>query len=233
MCVPRRLYKYLCGCHVQGLVDGQLLFRSLSYFRQVEHAGRGDIYEGMHVDHPEGGVTITNLSRGTVTKGDFAFINRVRPDLIYCLCFSQRLHPHLFDEFSSDSCVEVTDVSEFLRRVALAVEGLKSPPDWELMHRPVEYYASNQTVQVNIKEPRNLPFFKLSSFSQQSEYRLVAAPSSAFHLIQEIVDTAAYDFSTGAAGGATREIRLQVGSIEDIAIVHKYRRGASSSSLAS
>jgi hypothetical protein len=230
MSVPRRLYKYLPDRYVEDFVKGRLLFRSLSCFRGIEHGGRGDVHEGMHVDHPDNDVTITNLSKGTVMRGNFSFVNQTRADLIYCFCLSQRLHLSLFDEFSSDRCVEIVDVSGFLHRAMRAVARLRSASDWEFLHRPVEYYESNEAPANNIKEPRNLAFFKPSSFSHQDEYRLVAARTSSFQLTQEIVHVDAYDFSHDVREQPKREIRFRAGPIEDILIVHDCARDASSSS---
>ncbi|MCK4392391.1 hypothetical protein KAX17_05755 [Candidatus Bipolaricaulota bacterium] len=226
MSVPRRLYKYLPDRYVEDFVKGRLLFRNLSYFRGIERGGRGDVYEGMHVDHPDNDVTITNLSKGTVMRGDFTFVNRTRADLIYCFCLSQRLHLSLFDEFSSDRCVEIIDVSEFLHRARCAVTRLKSASDWEFLHRPVKYYEGDKASGADIKESRNLAFFKPLSLSHQDEYRLVAARTSSFQLIQEIVRADAYDFSHDVGEQPKREIRFRAGSIEDIVIVHKCARDA-------
>ncbi len=224
MSIPRKLYKYLPEPYVKDFVKGRILFRNLSYFRGIEHGGRGDVHEGMHVDHPDNVVTCANLSKGTVTTANSAFTNRTRADLIYCFCLSQRLHLSLFDEFSSDRCVEIVDVSEFLHRAKHAVGRLKSASNWEFLHRPVKYYEVNKATGSNIKEPRNLAFLKRLSFSHQEEYRLVAARTSSFQLIQEIVRMDAYDFSHDVGEQPKREIRFRAGSIEDIVIVHKCAR---------
>jgi hypothetical protein len=74
---------------------------------------------------------------------------------------------------------------------------------------------------VDVKNPRNLPFFKLEKFSHQTEYRLVMARRQAFKLIQEIVDAPRYDFSGEAENSKTREIRFKLGPLADITRIHR------------
>ena len=107
---------------------------------------------------------------------------------------------------------------------------LKCASEWEFLQRPVKYYEGNKATGANVKEPRNLAFFKPLSLSHQDEYRLVAAHTSSFQLTQEIVHADAYDFSHDVGEQPKREIRFRAGSIEDIVIVHECARDASSSS---
>jgi hypothetical protein len=219
---PQRLYKYLPSRFADDFVRrGIVLFRSLSYFRQTEDPERGDPFESMHVDRPGGGVSITNQRTGTVITGDFAFINRVQADLIYCFCLSRRKNPELFKQFQSDVCVEIKDVTEFHRRWRRAVNKLKSSAEWELLHGDVTYFRMDRASPIDVKNPRNIPFFKLEKFSHQNEYRLVTARRKALTLIQEIVDTPRYDFSEQARKFKNREIRFKLGNLDDITLMHR------------
>ena len=220
--LPARLYEYLPGRYLNSVVKaGKLLFRSLSYFQTMEDPERGDPFESMHVDRPGGGVAISAPEKGIHLTGDFAFINRVRSDQVYCFCLSYRKKEALFTQFGCDTCVEIFDVPEFLRRCQRAVTGLRSSRDWEFVHRCVEYFRVDGMASSDIKNPRNAPFFKLDKFVHQAEYRLVAARKDAFELIREIVNPAGYDFSAAVKGMPTRQICFQLGSLADISCVHR------------
>lgn len=52
------LYKYMPSRFVGSFLEGQLMLRNLSYYRQCEDPARGDLYEGRHIDRPGGGVVI-------------------------------------------------------------------------------------------------------------------------------------------------------------------------------
>jgi hypothetical protein len=186
--LPHRLYKYLPNQYVEAVVkQGKLIFRTLSYFQQAEDPERGDPFESMHVERPGSGVTITNLRTNQSHTDDFAFINRNSADRIYCFCLSHRKEAELFRQFRSNACVEILDVPEFLRRWRRAVSRLKSSSEWELLHRDVEYYHVARPALADIKDPRNLPFFKREIYAHQDEYRLVAARTRDLKLIQELV----------------------------------------------
>ena len=215
------LYKYLPARFVNDVVGrGILLFRSLSYYQRAEDPQRGDPFESMHLDRPGSDVRITNLRTGEVRIGDFAYINRVQSDQIYCFCLSRRKDAELFAQFESDACIEICDVRQFFFRWQRAVRRLKSSDDWQTLHRAVTYFVVDQPTTANIKDPKNLPFLKLAKFAHQDEYRLVAARGSAFELIQEIVDAPQHDFIADVKRYKIREIRFQLGSLSDIARVH-------------
>ena len=219
--LPTRLYKYLPRRYLNRVVNGgNLLFRSLSYFQTMEDPERGDPFESMHIDLPGGGVTISAPEKGIRLTGDFAFINRVRSDQIYCFCLSHLKEEALFKQFGCDTCVEILDVPEFLRRCERAVTRLRSSRDWEFAHRYLEYFRVDRVASLDIKDPHNTPFFKLDKFVHQAEYRLVAARSGAFKLIQEIVNPTGYDFSAAVSTTPTRQINFQLGSLIDITSVH-------------
>jgi hypothetical protein len=220
--LPHRLYKYLPSRFAEDFLSrGILLFRSLSYFRQAEDPERGDPFESSHIDRPGSGVSITNHRTGRVITGDFAFINRLQSDLIYCFCLSRLKNLELFKQFQSDVCVEIKDVTEFLRRWRRAESKIKSFAEWELLHRDVTYFRMDRASSIDVKNPRNLPFFKLEKFCHQNEYRLVTARQKAFTLIQEIVDAPNYDFSKHKGNLKSREIRFKLGKLDDITSIHR------------
>src|SRR5260370_40832235 len=143
--LPTCLYKYLPRCYLNRVVNGgNLLFRSLSYFQTMEDPERGDPFESMHIDLPGGGVTISAPEKGIRLTGDFAFINRVRSDQIYCFCLSRRKEEDLFTQFGCDTCLEILDGQEFFGRCKRAISRLRSSPDWSLAHRPAEYFRGDR-----------------------------------------------------------------------------------------
>ena len=72
-------------------LDGKLLFRSLSYFRDVEDKNvREDQNEGNAVFRPEGGLVINNETRGTtLTLPGYAFESRVKQHENLCILHEQ------------------------------------------------------------------------------------------------------------------------------------------------
>ncbi|MFI5353627.1 MAG: hypothetical protein ACHQZS_11780 [Candidatus Binatales bacterium] len=79
----------------------------------------------------------------------------------------------------------------------------------------------DRAVSTDIKNPDNLPFFKLARFAHQREYRLVTARKRAFQLTRQIVDPRGYDFAASSEESQVREIRFKLGSLADITRVHR------------
>ena len=73
------VYKYFSEHkYAEAFLHGQVLFRSLAYFRDIEDAVRGDEYEGTSKFLPEGGVVVRNQPRGTTLTVPMAFESSVR-----------------------------------------------------------------------------------------------------------------------------------------------------------
>src|SRR5437667_12495744 len=101
-----KLYKYLPEQFVPSLLDGNILFRNLVFFKSVEYDPRTDLHEGTHIDSPDNLVTLE--SRGFSVQGRFAFHTKLKkPEFVYCFCTSLHLTPAL-TKFGG-ACVEIPD----------------------------------------------------------------------------------------------------------------------------
>jgi hypothetical protein len=217
------LYKYLPSQYADAVIkEGKLLFRNLSYFRQYEDRIRGDPIEGIHMDAPDRGFTITNLTRGFSITGNFSFLNSIDQDNVFVFCLSKTFAVELFEEFSCDACIVIKNPDKFIARCRHAVKKLKRhglADKKGLIHRSVDYYKFNEAVEKSVKDPLNLPFFKAIRFSHQDEYRIVFGYPGAFKLTQRIIDNSVFDLAAEIRRGTPREHLLIVGNIEDIAEV--------------
>lgn len=201
---------------------GLILFRNLTYFRQYEDNRRGDPLEGFHRDNPDNGMTIKNLTKGTMLKDrDISFLNSTNTDLIFVFCLSISHKNNLYDEFETNTCIEITDADEFTRRVRLAVKKLLSTHKTGLLSGKVNYYFPNQPCDFDIHDPKNLPFAKGKYYAHQEEFRLVfGTTKKAFDLKMQLVCNRGYDFLGEAKKGNAKEKFIRIGSIQDIVKVH-------------
>lgn len=74
--------------HAEAFLNGQVLFRSLSYFRDNEDAVRGDEYEGTSKYLPDGGLVIHNQTQGKTFTIPMAFESSVLAHEIFVFCTS-------------------------------------------------------------------------------------------------------------------------------------------------
>lgn len=214
---PKALYKYLPSRFVDSVAkEGKILFRNLTYFRKFTDQVRGDHIEGMHVDNPDNDVTLSLVGGGSTVVGDFSFVNQVLQDEVYAFCMSQRYDCALYDEFESDACIVINDVRSFVARCKTAVRRYPSLAKRGILHKAVDYYEHNKPAPNNIKDPRNLPFFKNVRFRKQNEYRLVFGTKKGLSLHMKIVDNKKYRFDQAALKGKSKEKILRIGSTEDL-----------------
>jgi hypothetical protein len=218
--IPSRLYKYLPYRFVRVFLErGDLLFRNLSYFRQIEEKGRNDFLEGLHMDYPDHDVTLDTTDGRIHWQGRAAFLNSVNADRVFVFCLSDTLAPELFVEFNADTCVEILDPKEFIARCERVVSRQKRFSEARLLHGQVEYYAPEGAAVGNVKDPRCIPFFKHVSYAHQREYRLATALSHGLRLTQRIVREG-FTFDEEVANARPANRHLFIGAISDLAVVH-------------
>lgn len=214
------LYKFLPQQFVASLLDGNILFRNLVYFKKLEGNPRWDSFEGRHVDAPDHDVQVENLTTGQKFKGPFAFHNSIaNPEKVFCFCTSL----HVSDEMKKygSACVVITEPMEFERRLELALirrDRIAAVDKPMLIAGPVKYFDQAKPAPdgVDIKNARHLPFLKRSRYSTDAEYRFVFARRGGFVLKQQLImDRQEED--DDVAKLPSREITLQIGSIRDIA----------------
>lgn len=217
---PTRLYKYLPSKYLTKVVErGDLLFRNLSFFRQSEAEGRRDLLEGLHMDKPDNDLTLQTLDGRKTWKGQGAFLNSINSNKLFAFCLSEKHTPALYDEFEADACIEILHPDEFLHRCDATISRQRRFSDSGLIHGEVEYYAPNKSAKRNVKDPRQIPFFKHEAYHHQLEYRLVVALHGGLQLTERIVNHL-FSFEEDVASGRPDHRHVFIGSITDIVKIH-------------
>ena len=175
------LYKYLPSKYLDAFVGrGELLFRSLSYFRNFEELQvRGDPFEGKRLYKPSGGLEITKTSTGEKVLLPAAFEASVRDREIFVFCLSKKLSPELAQVFKTDACVEITEPALLLARLRSALQLRRWVRGARLLHGPVNYYSSEDPPLAEWAVPQRMVMRKTIEYSDQDEYRLAFARGGA------------------------------------------------------
>lgn len=216
---PTKIYKGLKEEYAPNLLDGNVLFKSISYFIRTEDKLRNDGFEGRHVDGPNHDVTLEVLTTGKRIKGQFEFHNvSGKPDRIFGFCTS--MEEAVCAKFGG-ACVEIFDVQEFASRVEKALKRLARLIRLEtplLLARPVTYYQTNEPApsHVNVKNANDLVFVKPTRYSSEKEFRFVFSRTGGRELVQKLV-TKVYRPIDDIQGVIDREQLLKIGTIKDIA----------------
>jgi hypothetical protein len=118
--LKKRLYRSFDDVKwAEQMMQGVMRFHSLAYYRDYEEQEvRGDGNEGTSVYQPEGGLLITNQTQRTQSvQPDTSFESEVKAGEIFVYCLSKADTPRIRGAFNAVSCVEITNVPAFLRRV--------------------------------------------------------------------------------------------------------------------
>ena len=212
------LYKYLPARFAEAFVErGEVLFRTLSYFRKVEHAARGDEIEGVHVDAPDHDVSLTVARLGKTFVGRYRMLNSVEQEHVFVFCCSQTYSEDLLREFNCDRCVAIVDPAAFFLRCRTAAKRQAVLVSPGLIHRSVTYYMPHEASELAIDDPHTLPFLKHASFSAQDEYRAIFATPGGFRITRRIV-LPQFTFAEEIERARTSECLLRLGNLRGIAI---------------
>jgi hypothetical protein len=181
----RALYKYFSERKwAEEFLKGELLFHSLSYFRDYEDNNvRGDQNEGTVIFRPDNGLVVNNLTQGTTfLLPGYAIESAVKQEEIFVLCASRSFTDKLRDRFQAVVCVEIRCVETFCNRIAAAL-----PPAATFPGRPgrnrigqrVQYYKETEAGNPRWALPDVIATSKVDSYAWQEEFRLVFSLTNA------------------------------------------------------
>jgi len=212
----RSLYKYFSELkYAEAFLDGEMLFRSLAYFRDSEDAVRGDEYEGTSKFLPDGGLVVNNRTQGTTFTLPMAFESSVKAHEIFVYCVSQALRPDIAKEFNAVACVEITKIAMLCGRIRETL-----PATAAFRARPVDYYPQTQGGTPRWALPDQIATSKLDRWVSQDEYRFVFSLTDALGF--EKVETRLIDRKSRPISKpeehACRLLKLR--SLRDICILH-------------
>jgi hypothetical protein len=222
-----RIYKYMSEKYLYRFINnGEVLFHSLSYFRNYEDAQiRGDLYEGTRKFHPNEGLTITKTKTGETFKIQYSFESTAKEDDIFVFCTSTLLSSELAKLFDADVCVEICDLTKFISMLHAAIIRRSRVKNETLLHQEVFYYPEDHPPLVDWALPEKITMSKLDINSNQQEYRFAFCINNAFkientnlRLVKNGNRKASKEFSH------PKELLLKLGSLSNFCKVHKFRQ---------
>ena len=202
----------------ESFLDGKILFRSLSYFRDYEEqAVRGDKYEGTSKYRPKNGLVVNNLTQGsTFTLANHSFESSANAKEIFVFCVSRSLTAKMADEFHAAACVEIQQIKTFCERIESAL-----PPNATFFGQRVEYYDESEGDDPRWALPEKIATSKLRGFAWQEEYRFAFCLTDALDFEKVKVSLVHDDHEKLRTANDHSEYLLDVRSLGDICRVHE------------
>ena len=153
----------------EAFMDGELLFRSLSHFHQIEDGEvRGDANEGSVSFKPKGGLTGNNQTQGKAfhLPDGSSFTSAVNPEEVFILCASASSSEELRDRFKATAMIEIRKVATLCARIQAQL-----PPTATFRAQRITYYAKENEIGVKYAFPDMIAFSKVNGYQWQDEYR--------------------------------------------------------------
>jgi len=224
----RSLYKYFSERRwAEAFLDGQLLFRSLAYFRDHEEKGtRGDENEGRSLFHPDGGLVVNNETQGkTFTLPGHALASTANQEEIFVFCVSRSLSDQLRDEFGAGLYVEILNIPEFCAQIESALPSQATlpgrPGHTRIGHR-VAYYRESEAASPRWALPDLIATSKLQRYARQDEFRLVFSLTDALGFENVKVQVLPVGTRVQANPAEHRSHLVKAASLRDICRLHEF-----------
>jgi hypothetical protein len=224
------LYKYYSERKwAEAFLDGELLFRSLAYFRDYEDKNvRGDQNEGTAILRPDGGLLVNNVNLGTTFTVP-AFEASANQEEILIFCASRSDSDEKRKRFKARVCVEILGIKELCQRVEAAL-----PPEATFHGRPghtrighaVKYYRETENhMNPQWALPGAIATSKLTDkYLWQDEYRLLFSLTGALALGKSRQTLRMSDNIPATKPPNPAEHRshlVRAGSLRDICLLHE------------
>jgi hypothetical protein len=216
------LFKYLPSQYLDAFVGrGELLFRSLSYFRNYEELEvRGDPQEGQRLYNSLNGLEINNLTSGESINFPWSFESSVQAREIFVFCFSLEYLVSLSHEFDTDVCVEIHNPAALLAKVRAALMLRRWVKNAKLLHGTLNYYSPSEPPLAEWAVPERMVLKKTENFAGQREYRFAFARGNALQLNNVVTQiTATPGVSQPTLIGHPEHV-LRIGNLAKLCTIH-------------
>lgn len=208
------LYKYFIERRwADAFLDGEILFRSLAYFRDYEDENvRKDGNEGNSVFRPSGGLLITNHTKGTqFTMPEWAFESTANQEEILVFCASRSLTDELRQRFGAAACVEILKIPTLCERIKRVL-----PADTTFFARRVDYYDDCEGPEERWALPDLIATSKFRSYQWQNEFRIIFCETDALGFEKGATRLIKRVAEDPAKLAEHRQHLLKAGSLRDI-----------------
>lgn len=217
------LFKYTTQQYASRLLsNGEVLFRSLSFFLACEQDQRGDKLEGIREYKPLAGLEITKQT-GERFNLPGSFRPSVKyPERIFVFSTSMLLSADLALAFQCDACVEIMDRSKFITRLRTALRREPRVKLRTLIHGNVTYYDPPNPPEEVWALPDRIVMHKSVSFENQKEYRFAFSTKADAWAFENVSLTIHRGKETKCQNAEYPKILLKLGPMSDYARLHTF-----------
>lgn len=161
---------------------GIVFLNTLAFFRRCEHEARGDPHDAKLRYQPEGGLSLTNVTKGEALQlpDGSQFVSSAKADQLFVYCLSNTKSEALAKEFNAPFCVEIKDPVRFVGRISRAMQLRSRLERGRILNGPVTYRSVKAKPLADWALPERVAFIKPDTYAGQDEYRIVLGMKGAF-----------------------------------------------------
>lgn len=222
--MEQSLFRYIPEEYVESFIKrGEILFRSLSYYRDYEDQNiKGDEYEGTKIHLPIDGLKITKVDTGEEIPLAHTFESTAKEDDIFVYCLSATSSGILAERFETKTCIEILKPMLFIGLIQAALNRRPSIKNKHLAHGLVKYYERHEPPIIDWALPERIALSKLSSFLWQDEYRIAFALNGAFDVYNVETKLAQLGEQRNVRSSCYPERLFKLGSLSKICKIHRF-----------
>jgi hypothetical protein len=218
--MTQSLYKYFTERKwADAFLDGEMLFRSLAYFRDYEDENvRKDKDEGTAVFRSADGLVINNRTqRTTFTLAGYAFESTANQEEIFVFCTSRSRTEELRERLEAVVCVEILKIPTFCERITRAL-----PANATTRAGRVEYYDHGESPNTRWALPDQIAMSKFRTYEWQDEFRFVFCLTDALGFEKGALRLVKGDIQERPNLAEHREYPVKARSLRDICRLHEF-----------
>lgn len=217
------LVRYFSEKHAQAFISkGEVLFHSLSYFRDYEDEGvRADEHEGTLVHCPTDGLRVTLVATGESIALPHRLESTAKEDDIFVYCMSTVFSAGIAQRFRAEVAIEILEPVKFLARLRSSLHLRRRLRSDKLVHQEVRYYEWHEPPIGDWALPERIAMRKPKSFEWQKEYRFAVPVGDAFRVENVSVNLVPLDAVRPQRTKSHPYLLLSLGNLAKICHVHK------------
>ena len=219
-----QLYRYLSEKNASAFIEkGEVLLRTLSYFRDYEDADiRADEHEGTLVHLPINGLKVNLVKSGESIDLPYRLESTAKEDQIFILCMSTELSPTIAKKFETPVAVEIINLVKFLALLRSSLSLRKRFRVTQLIHQQVKYYEWHEPPIIDWALPERIAMRKPKSLEWQNEYRFAVPINDAFKVENVSVKLVSHNAVRPARVESHPQLLIKLGNLSKICRLNKF-----------
>jgi len=209
--------------HARAFINkGQMLFRTLAYFRALEFdEERGDPNDGELNFRPDNGLQLTKEDGSVVAMPGWRFVSSGSPSDMFVFCASTELSEKIAKKLGP-FCVEIFDPVFLVAKLRARLRIRSQFDARNVYFKTVDYRDLNAEPKADWALPERMAFIKPKEFEDQQEFRFVIGKKRVFDVQNVEIKLQKGDAILDVNETDSAPFFLNLGQLNDKGRIHRF-----------